>query len=117
MDNVGKRKFQNVFQVQLSKEELEEVIKEAKSHLATTEEDGGTMNAEGEQDEFNFDKYDEEEGTGLGIDSAVEVGNEENVAFSDSDTEKEDDIIKPDDNLVIVGHVEGDASILEIFGT
>lgn len=34
----------------------------------------------------------------------------------DVDSEKEDDIIKPDDNLVLIGHVEGDASILEIFG-
>lgn len=35
----------------------------------------------------------------------------------DEDSEKEDDIIKPDDNLVLLGHVEGDASILEVFGT
>lgn len=31
------------------------------------------------------------------------------------DSDEEDDIIKPDDNLVVVGHVEGDASILEIY--
>lgn len=34
----------------------------------------------------------------------------------DEDSEKEDDAIKPDDNLVLVGRVEGDANILEIFG-
>lgn len=46
-----------------------------------------------------------------GKDPLVTVGDSE-----DEDSEKEDDIIKPDDNLVIVGHVEGDASILEVFG-
>lgn len=35
----------------------------------------------------------------------------------DDDSEKEDEIIKPDDNLVLLGHVDGDASILEIYGT
>lgn len=34
----------------------------------------------------------------------------------DDDSDKEDDIIKSDDNLVLIGHVEGDASILEVFG-
>lgn len=34
----------------------------------------------------------------------------------DNDSEKEDDIIKPDDNLVLLGHVDGDASILEVYG-
>lgn len=36
--------------------------------------------------------------------------------FSDSDEEdKEDDLIKNDDNLVLVGRVDGDASILEVY--
>lgn len=38
------------------------------------------------------------------------------ITNDDEDSEKEDDIIKPDDNLVLIGHVEGDASILEVFG-
>lgn len=38
------------------------------------------------------------------------------ITNDDDDSEKEDDIIKADDNLVLVGHVEGDASILEVFG-
>ena len=28
----------------------------------------------------------------------------------------EDEIIKPNDNLLLVGHVEGNASILEVYG-
>lgn len=30
------------------------------------------------------------------------------------DSDEEDDIIKADDNLLLVGHVESDASILEV---
>lgn len=44
-------------------------------------------------------------------DMYANIGNDE-----DEDSEKEDDVIKPDDNLVLLGHVEGDHSILEIFG-
>lgn len=40
----------------------------------------------------------------------------DSVEDNDDDSEKEDDIIKPNDNLLLVGHVEGDASILEVYG-
>lgn len=42
--------------------------------------------------------------------------NPEEDENSESDSEKEDDVIKPDDNLILVGHVEGDASVLEVYG-
>lgn len=32
------------------------------------------------------------------------------------DSDEEDDIIKPNDNLVLVGHVEGATPILEVYG-
>ena len=38
------------------------------------------------------------------------------IKEDDNDSEKDDDIIKPDDNLVLLGHIDGDASILEVFG-
>lgn len=45
-------------------------------------------------------------------------GKDPHVTVSDDeDSEKEDDLIKPTDNLVLIGHVEGDASILEVYGT
>lgn len=53
----------------------------------------------------------------LGISSLAELPTEAEDNFSESDdSEKEDDIVKPTDNLILVGHVEGDASILEVYG-
>lgn len=40
---------------------------------------------------------------------------EENFDDEDDDSEKDDDIIKPSDNLLLVGRVNGDASILEVY--
>lgn len=53
----------------------------------------------------------------LGIGSLAElsVNAEENFSESD-DSEKEDDIIKQDDNLILVGRVDGDASVFEVYG-
>lgn len=56
-------------------------------------------------------------GSTLGIVSLAELPNEAEENFNDSDdSDKEDDIIKSDDNLIIAGRVDGDASILEIYG-
>lgn len=53
----------------------------------------------------------------LGIHTLAELPAEAEDHFSESDdSEKEDDLIKPSDNLILVGHVEGDASILEVHG-
>lgn len=35
----------------------------------------------------------------------------------DDESDIEDNIIKADDNLLLVGHVEGNAAILEVYGT
>lgn len=35
---------------------------------------------------------------------------------SDNDSEKEDDLINPNDNLILVGHVVGDQAVLEVYG-
>lgn len=53
----------------------------------------------------------------LGIGTLAELPTEAEEHFSESDdSEKEDDIIKPDDNLILVGRVDGDASIFEVYG-
>ena len=77
-------------------------------------------------DEYQFDKYDDE---GTDPNPVLAIGNltvyssnsgDPYVTLGknddDEDSEKEDDIIKPEDNLILVGHVEGDASILEVYG-
>ncbi|KAJ4442986.1 hypothetical protein ANN_04634, partial [Periplaneta americana] len=78
-------------------------------------------------DEYNFDKYDEEDTKPdalLGIGNLAVYSNEsgdpyvtlnQNENESDDDSEKEDDKINPRDNLILVGHVEVDASILEVY--
>jgi len=77
-------------------------------------------------DEYQFDKYDDEDTKpnpvlaigNLAVyasnsgDPYVTLGNNDD----DDDSEREDDIIKPEDNLILVGHIEGDASILEVYG-
>jgi hypothetical protein len=40
----------------------------------------------------------------------------ENPEEDDDASDVEDIIIKPTDNLLLVGHVEGEASILEVYG-
>lgn len=39
-----------------------------------------------------------------------------NEEDDEDDSEKEDDEIKPTDNLLAVGHVFGDISVLEVYG-
>lgn len=41
---------------------------------------------------------------------------DDNEEDDEDDSEKEDDEIKPTDNLLAVGHVFGDISILEVYG-
>ncbi|XP_029178911.1 periodic tryptophan protein 1 homolog [Nylanderia fulva] len=117
--------------VELKPEELEEIIKETQSALEDEESDeeaagpsqSNTKKSANESpttgDEYNFQDYDDESGnmycniTSL---ASFDVDGEDNfITNDDVDSENEDDIIKADDNLVLIGHVEGDASILEVF--
>lgn len=75
-------------------------------------------------DEFNFSNYDNE---GEDNDAVLGIGNlaiyeneDENQGEAPeygTDSEAEDDLIKPTDNLILVGHVEGDMSVMEVYGT
>jgi hypothetical protein len=77
-------------------------------------------------DEYQFDKYDDED---TDPNPMLAIGNLAVYASNtgdpyvtlgknddDDDSEKEDDVIKREDNLILVGHVEGDAIILEVYG-
>lgn len=67
-------------------------------------------------DEFNFGEYDKEQSEpGLKMSDVVEVTEDEQLADNENDSDAEDDIIKPSDNLVLVGRVEADCSSLEVF--
>lgn len=104
------------------KEEEEQLIKD-KTNLEKNkiENEHDVNNSSMEVDEYDFDKYDKESGDiHCSIGNIVSFGEDGKDPLikseeTDDDSEKEDDIIKSDDNLVLIGHVDGDASILEIF--
>nr|XP_031827414.1 periodic tryptophan protein 1 homolog [Nomia melanderi] len=121
----------NPEKVELTPKELKNILKEKHSELHgdLDEELGEILEQESEtkshfdvlqSDEYQFEKYDEESG-----DIHCSIGNitmfdtyEKDPLITqdnDDDSEKDDDGIKSDDNLVLIGHVEGDASILEIY--
>lgn len=67
------------------------------------------------EDEFNFGEYDKEQSEpALKMSDVVEVTEDEQIADNENDSDAEDDIIKPSDNLVLVGRVESDCSSLEV---
>lgn len=82
--------------------------------VPTTNENEPPLNPD---DEFNFDRYDEEESAQVaGIGDVVAIDPEHNLDDEAEDSEAEDDLIKPTDNLVLVGHVDDDSASLEVFG-
>lgn len=126
----------------MTKEELARVISETKRELdeGDDDEDGehdNTMEtsdnednprpqqsnrsaagAANPDDEFNFSAYDDEEATQVAAisDIATVDPNDDENASDGEDSEAEDDKIKPNDNLVLVGHVDDDAASLEVYG-
>lgn len=67
-------------------------------------------------DEFNFDNYDEEDSAQVASIADVAAIDPDNNLEDQEDSEAEDDLIKPTDNLLIVGHIDDDAASLEVFG-
>lgn len=84
---------------------------ELNGKTATNEEEPSNQ-----PDEFKFDDYDKEHAEpALKMSDVVEVGENEEIADDENDSEAEDDIIKPTDNLVLVGRVEADCSSMEVY--
>lgn len=79
-------------------------------------ESSSTANANASGDEFNFDQYDEEESAQVASIGDVVALDPDNNLEDEEDSEAEDDLIKPTDNLLLVGHVDDDAASLEVFG-
>ena len=77
--------------------------------------------------EYDLDKYDEDDKGGGGGDALFGIGDlvfdprndeyQQEGDEADDASDEEDFEIKPTDNLILVGHVEGDASLLEVYGT
>ncbi|CAG5026934.1 unnamed protein product [Parnassius apollo] len=118
--------------IELTEKELEQIIKQTAYDLRLTEQEEGESDEEGPNnvreppenpdDEFNFEQYDEEDTTNpIGIGTVATLPNlgdlSENIQIRTEgpDSDEEDDIIKANDNLLLVGHVESDASILEVY--
>ncbi|GBP18494.1 Periodic tryptophan protein 1 homolog [Eumeta japonica] len=118
--------------IELTERELAKIIKQTANDLKIAEEgedDSETEERpsaadppENPEDEFNFEKYDEEEANQtIGLESVATLPNlgdlneNVNIRTEGPDSDEEDDIIKPNDNLLLVGHVESDASVLEVY--
>ncbi|XP_023954971.2 periodic tryptophan protein 1 homolog [Bicyclus anynana] len=120
--------------IELTENELANLIKQTADELRIAEQGEDQSDDEEENassvrpppadpnDEFNFANYDQEDSNNpIGIATIATVPNlgdlSENVQIrtEGADSDEEDDIIKPDDNLLLVGHVEADASILEVY--
>lgn len=85
-----------------------------RNSAAVTNENEVAVNPD---DEFNFDQYDAEESAQVaGIGDVAAIDPEHNLDDQE-DSEAEDDLIKPTDNLVLVGHVDDDSASLEVFGS
>ena len=73
---------------------------------------------------YDLDTYDDEEdaNTTAGLDNLVLFANPKDDPYlinpddDDDQSDIEDYNIKPNDNLLLVGHVEGNAAILEVYG-
>ncbi|XP_075234517.1 periodic tryptophan protein 1 homolog [Lycorma delicatula] len=115
----------NPEKVQLTPEELQRIINTTRDDIKDLE--GGETEDEPMEevassstgDGYKFDEYDKEDEVAdslFGIGNLVaDVDDDYKIRDEDYDSEEEDDKIKPTDNLIAVGHVEGDASVLEIF--
>ncbi|KYM94155.1 Periodic tryptophan protein 1 like protein [Cyphomyrmex costatus] len=118
--------------IELRPDELEKIIKETQAALNNdsndddSDEEGSKIQSNTKKkeesavtDEYNFKAYDNESGNMYCYISNLATfdtsGKDPLITNDEEDSDKEDDIIKIDDNLVLFGHVEGDASILEVF--
>lgn len=52
----------------------------------------------------------------MGIETLVSMDSSQQMVEEDIDSEAEDEVIHPHDNLIVVGHVQDDASVLEVYG-
>ncbi|XP_065345086.1 periodic tryptophan protein 1 homolog [Cloeon dipterum] len=113
--------------VKLNDEEIRNIVQATAADLEDDEEESGDENNAAEidtappGDEFNFANYDGEtlqsNPLSLGGLAVVETprGGPEVDVQSEADSEEEDFEIKPEDNLIITGHVEDESATMEVY--
>lgn len=118
--------------VNLNEDELKELV----NGLEDKSDDGaeGTTETHGNEDEYNFENYDNEDGNLRACLKGIVMFDENKSKKkkkkkksntlkpqkrpkhdSPSDSENEDEVIKADDNLLLVGHVDGDLSTIDVY--
>lgn len=102
-------------------EDEEEMSGEESSNQEIETEESETQSKDRDIEKiYNMDSYDDEDDSNAaGFENlAAFVGEDPYLKNGDIDEEsdKEDFIIKPTDNLLLLGHVDGNASILEVYG-
>ncbi|XP_026680534.1 periodic tryptophan protein 1 homolog isoform X1 [Diaphorina citri] len=114
----------NPEKIKLSPDELKRLIAEERQQEKEEEEDEGE-----EQDEYKMRDYDKEEDAtvsgamGLGSVAVLDDDdmslptqiNQHKIKLDESDSEIDNEIIRKDDNLLLVGHVQDEMSILEVY--
>lgn len=94
--------------IELTREELKELTETKKSELEPSRSD---------RKDYNLENYDDE---AMDMSGAMSISNlalftNDDVDNSDNDSDKLDEILKPDDNLVLVGNVKKNECLLEVY--
>uniref|UniRef100_A0A8D8ALE0 Periodic tryptophan protein 1 homolog n=3 Tax=Culex pipiens TaxID=7175 RepID=A0A8D8ALE0_CULPI len=94
----------------------DEENEDSAARLASRAQDqAGTSGNRSAGDEFGFENYEQESGEPVvRLASVAVVDPAENIQDED-DSEAEDEIIKPTDNLILVGHVQNDSASMEVY--
>ncbi|KAK6644931.1 hypothetical protein RUM43_001207 [Polyplax serrata] len=113
----------NPVQIQLTRPELVKLSKNVNVNTDDLNEDEDEQGTEAEAptneaDEYDMEHYNDDDRIAMKV-SDIAIFEDDDPYKSASidlpDSDEEDDIIKPNDNLVLVGHVEGATPILEVY--
>ncbi|XP_058834035.1 periodic tryptophan protein 1 homolog [Topomyia yanbarensis] len=66
-------------------------------------------------DEYGFERYEQESGEPVVRLSSVAIVDPAENIEDEEDSEAEDEVIKPSDNLILVGHVQNDSASMEVY--
>lgn len=111
--------------IHFSEEELKELISETKNEGTSSAAEELESQDAVSGDEFDFAHYDNEESTiKANVKDIVSFDNEKTGKKAQKkkkkrsqvdDSDSEDEVIKPDDNLILVGHVDDDFNTLNVY--